>query len=162
MANGARFNVMWYEVDDFAVVGLHAGGPDLNRKVLRRHYRERLLHHVLPSQGRAALTSGPGVPTLEQLGTRVDRLLALDAARLRRFQHEWNRRGIQFSVQSWNPFAPPGSVAAHNPAGNPVGHRDSLSPCRRQTANIYVIQFLTAITPMYLLPLFPLALPSSL
>ena len=91
MANGARFNVMFYEVDDFAIVGLHAGGPDLNRNVLRRHYRDILLPHVLQSQGIAALTSGPGVPTLEQVGTRVDHLLAPEAARLRRLQHEWNR-----------------------------------------------------------------------
>ena len=86
-----------------------------------------VLADVFQSEGRAALTSGPGVPTFQQVDTTATLLWALDAAELSRRQHEWNRPGVQFSVQSWSPFAQPGSVAALDPAGNLIGSRDSYS-----------------------------------
>ena len=128
IADGTRFDILKSNIDFFIIFGLHVGGPDLNVDVLKRHYRCHLIPNIFQSKSRPTYTSGANVPTWAHIDAAVDVLRPSDTAGLNCWQCEWNQRGVQLSVQSWNLNALPGSAAALDPAGNLVGHRKSGPP----------------------------------
>ena len=86
----------------------------LDPTTLQAHYRHTLIPHLFEKTGGIADTQGQVIPTWAHGNPARDIVRHLDATELPSMQRRWNRLD-QLSVQTWNPFAHPGSAAARNP-----------------------------------------------
>ena len=102
--------------DPWACVGLHADDSQLSARGIRLHVRTVVMKHVFERGAAHGVTRGPNVPTWQHVNLAKESLMGspgtLDAVRAR-----W--RGL--SVQTWNPYHPPGSKEALQP----LNHRRS-------------------------------------
>ena len=96
-------------LDVFAVLGLPANNAGLTQYGARKHYLRRVTRHVLERDNAASPTVGPLVPLWSHVNVAKQTLL--DDATPEQFEalrESWS----QHSVETWNPFALPGSPEA--------------------------------------------------
>lgn len=70
-------------LDLFAIFGLQADGPPLNRRALQSHFRKTLMPHCFERQtSSSTATQGPDVPTWQQANIAKEILVKLNAGQL--------------------------------------------------------------------------------
>ncbi|KAF6227501.1 hypothetical protein HO173_012241 [Letharia columbiana] len=129
-ANGAYFSEQLAKgeanLDVFAIFGLHANGPVLDRRALCSHFTTELMPHSFGGgTASSAKTQGRKIPTWALMNTAQKILWRLDDAGLARLQDAWRVK----SKQVWNPFAEPGSPEAFIP---------TRSSARRNAPKYYI------------------------
>ena len=100
-------------LDPFAVFGLHADDLAITSRGLRVHHRKQVMPHVFERAAGQAATTGQMVPLWQHVNSAYELL----KTRLRAEQLKWVGR----SVQTWNPFAAPGSPEACVPRNSRTG-----------------------------------------
>lgn len=100
--------------DPFACLGLHATFPHLTTRLIRLHFRV-VIKHLFERAAGAALTSACNVPKWGHANRAKDMLSTEDG--LRAAISLWAHN----SVQTWNPYAEPGSDAAKIPLDTTAG-----------------------------------------
>ena len=123
----------------FAIFGLHADGAALDLAALKKQYRFALLPHLFQRDDEHADTVREDVSTWAQDNTVCDAIRGLNGSALFSLQQRWAGRN---SVQTWNPFAAPGSAETFDPTRNTVNGCDFVSPsCCQPNANVRRIQY---------------------
>lgn len=105
-------------LDPFAVFGLHADDTAITGRGLRVHHRKQVMPHVFERVAGQAATMGQRVPRWQHVNTAYELL----KTRLHAEQLKWAGR----SVQTWNPFAVPGTPDAQLPRNSRVGTSDYM------------------------------------
>ena len=92
------------------MLGLHADNTTITIGGIRLHTRKVVMKHVFERGKKPAATSGPNVPTWSQVNQAKD-MLTESQGRLDALRIKW----APVSMQTWNPFAAPGSNKAKQP-----------------------------------------------
>ncbi len=119
MADGSYYDAQSANgtLDPWAVLGLHADDATITTTGIRLHVRQVVIRHVFERNQPHGDTHGPRVPRWVHVNQARDTIVA-NVATSRR---QW----AGLSVQTWNPFAVPGSPEALQP----LGHRSGECLC---------------------------------